>query len=144
MDNTNFSSFHENMAFWSLKPYSGINIYLISKLWLFGIHFYHKPQCLLLKKYLPENLKCLFFYITSSKIFIIFQKLQNSCDHICYGKGKKIENFQFLMLKFIISVSNLYMKPIWATFEFFTRDFLPKVSETYSIVHIGFQGTKVG
>ena len=69
MGNTNFSSFYENMAFWSLKDQnSGINIYLISKLWLFGIHFYHKPQCLLLKKYLPENLKYLIFYVTSSKI----------------------------------------------------------------------------
>ena len=58
---TNFYSFRENMAFWSLKPYSGINIYLIGKLWLFGIHFYHKPQCLLLEKYLPEKLKCLVF-----------------------------------------------------------------------------------
>ena len=37
-------------------------------------------------------------------------------------KAKKIENFQFSMLKFTISVSNLYMKPIWATFEFFTSD----------------------
>ena len=45
MGNTNFSSFHESMA---LKPCSGINIYLISKLWLFGIHFYYKPQCLIL------------------------------------------------------------------------------------------------
>ena len=70
MGNTTFSSFHENMAFWSLKPYSGINIYLISKLWLFGIHFYHKPQCLLFKKYLPENSNCLVFYITSSKNFL--------------------------------------------------------------------------
>ena len=78
MDNVNFSSFHENMAFWSLKPYSSINIYLISKLWLFGIHFYHKPQWLLWKKYLPENLKCPIFYITFSKMFIIFQKSQNS------------------------------------------------------------------
>ena len=33
MDNTNFSTFHENMAFWSLNPYSGINIYLISELY---------------------------------------------------------------------------------------------------------------
>ena len=37
MGNTNFSSFLENMAFWSLKPYSDINVYLISKLWQFGI-----------------------------------------------------------------------------------------------------------
>ena len=50
------------------------------------------------------------------------------------------------MLKFTISVSNLCMKPIWATFEFFTCDnhhmevSLPKYSKTYSIVHIGFQG----
>ena len=42
------------------------------------------------------------------------------------------------------------MKPIWATFEFFTNDkhygelFIPKFSETYTTVHIGFQGTKVG
>ena len=41
------------------------------------------------------------------------------------------------------------MKPIWAAFEFFTSDkhhmelSLPKFSETYSIVHTGFQGTKV-
>ena len=65
-------------------------------------------------------------------------------------KATKNENFQFSMLKFTISVSNLYMKPIWATFDFFTSDnhhmevSLPKFSETYSIVHIGFQGTKVG
>ena len=78
MGNTIFFSFHKNMAFWSFKPYSGINIYLISKLWLFGIHFWHKPQCLLLKNYLPENLKCLAFYIRSSKMFVILQKLQNS------------------------------------------------------------------
>ena len=78
MGNTNFSSFHKNMAFWSFKPYSGINMYLISNLWLFGIHLYRKPQCLLFKKYLPENLKCLAFYIRSSKMFVILQKLQNS------------------------------------------------------------------
>ena len=42
------------------------------------------------------------------------------------------------------------MKSIWATFEFFTSDnhhmelSQPKFLETYSIVHIGFQGTKVG
>ena len=41
------------------------------------------------------------------------------------------------------------MKPIWATFEFFASDNhhmelpLPKFSETYSIVHIGFQDIKV-
>ena len=40
------------------------------------------------------------------RFYIYFQF---SCDHICYRKGKKIENFQFLMLKFKISVSNLYM-----------------------------------
>ena len=66
------------------------------------------------------------------------------------SKRQKIENFQFSMLRFTNSVSNLYMKPILATFEFFTCDnhhmelFLPEFSETYSIVHIGFQGTKVG
>ena len=76
--------------------------------------------------------------------------LQFSCHHIYYRKGKKLENFQFSMLKFTISVSNLYMKPIWATFEIFTNDnhhvelSLCQFSETYSIVHIGFQGTKVG
>ena len=81
------------------------------------------------------------------RFYIYFQF---SCDHIYYPKGKKTENFQFSMLKFTISESNLYMKPIWATFEFFTSDnhhmelFPPKFSETYSIVHIGFQGTKVG
>ena len=54
------------------------------------------------------------------------------------------------MLKFTISVSNLCKKPISATFEFFTSDnhhmelSLCKFPETYSIVHIGFQGTKVG
>ena len=54
------------------------------------------------------------------------------------------------MLKFTISVSNFYTKPIWATFEFFTSDnhhmelSLPKFSETYSFVHSGFQGTKIG
>ena len=74
---------------------------------------------------------------------------QFSCDHIYYRKGKKIENFQFSMLKFTIAVSNLYMKPIWATFEVFTSDnhhmelSLPKFSETYSIVHTGFLGTEV-
>ena len=81
------------------------------------------------------------------RFYIYFQF---SCDHIYCRKGKKIKNFQFSMLKFTISVSNLYMKPIWATFEFFTSDnyhmelTLPKFSETYSIVHVGFQGTKVG
>ena len=69
MGNTNFSSFHKNMAFWSLKPYSDINIYLIGKWWLFGIYFYHKLQCLLLKKYWPENLRYLIFCITFSKMF---------------------------------------------------------------------------
>ena len=53
------------------------------------------------------------------------------------------------MLKFKISVSNLYMKPIWATFEFFTSYnhhmelSLSNFSETYSIVHIDFHSTKV-
>ena len=81
------------------------------------------------------------------RFYIYFQF---SCHHIYYQKGKKLENFQFSMLKFTISVSNLYMKPIWATFEIFTSDnhhvklSLCKFSETYSIVHIGFQGTKVG
>ena len=80
------------------------------------------------------------------RFYIYFQF---SCHHIYYGKGKKIENFQFLILKSTISVCNLYMKPIWATFEFFTSDnhhmelSPPKFSETYSIVHIGFQGTKL-
>ena len=80
------------------------------------------------------------------RFYIYFQF---SCDHIYYRKGNKTENFQFLMLKFTISVRNLNMKPIWATLEFFGSDnhhmelSLPKFSETYSIVHIGFQGTKV-
>ena len=61
-------------------------------------------------------------------------------------KRQKIENFQLLMLKFTISVSNLYMKPIWATFEFFTSDnhhmelSLPKFSDTYSICPHWFAG----
>ena len=65
-------------------------------------------------------------------------------------RQKKYENFQFSMLKFTTSVSNFYTKPIWVTFEFFTSDnnhmelSLPKFSETYSFVHIGFQGTKIG
>ena len=81
-----------------------------------------------------------------TRFYIYFQFFY---DHIYYRKVKKNENFQFSMLKFTISVSNLHMKPIWATFEFFTSDnhhmelSLPKFSETYSIVHIGFQGTKV-
>ena len=81
------------------------------------------------------------------RFYIYFQF---SCDHIYYRKDKKIETVQFLMLKFKMSLNNLYMKPIWANFEFFTSDnhhmelSLPKFSETYSIVHIGFQGTKVG
>ena len=51
------------------------------------------------------------------------------------------------MQKFTISVSNLYMKAIWATFTSDNHPMelsLPKFSENYSIVHIGFQGTKVG
>ena len=66
------------------------------------------------------------------RFYIYFQF---SCHHIYYQKGKKVENFQFSMLKFTISVSNLYMKPIWATFEFFTSDkhhmelSLPKFSQ---------------
>ena len=65
--------------------------------------------------------------------------------HILPERNK---NVQSLMLKFTISVSNLYMKPIWANFEFFTCDnhqlSLPKFSETYSVVHVGFQSIKVG
>ena len=49
------------------------------------------------------------------RFYIYFQF---SCHHIYYRKSKKIENFQFSMLKFTI-----YMKPIWATFEIF-RDLL--------------------
>ena len=47
-------------------------------------------------------------------------------------------------------LSNLYMKPVWVNFEFFTSDnhhmelSLLRFPETYSIVHICFQGTKVG
>ena len=36
---------------------SGVNIYLISKLWLFGMHFYYKPQCLILKKIFTRKFK---------------------------------------------------------------------------------------
>ena len=43
---------------------------------------------------------------------------QFSCGHIYYRKSKKNKNFQFSMLKFTISVSNLYMKPVWATLNF--------------------------
>ena len=81
------------MAFWSLKPYSGINIYLIGKLWLFGIHFYHKPQCLLLEKYLPEKLKCLVFYIMSSEMFIILQKSQNFVQFFEFGATFRVLYF---------------------------------------------------
>ena len=47
---------------------------------------------------------------------------QVSCNHIYYQKDKKKESVQFSMLKFTVSVSNLYMKPIWATLDFFTSD----------------------
>ena len=183
MGNTYFSSFHESMAFWSLKAYSGINIYFISKLWLFGIHFYHKPGRLLSKKYLPENLKCLVFlhnvhqnvhnFLKITKFLIIFwvwgyfknalflplnllypQNLFLILSNTVYwannilrvfsiflqpyllSERQKIENFQFLMLKFTISVSNLYMKSIWTTVESFTSHnhhmelSLPEFSET--------------
>ena len=86
----------------------------------------------------------------STGLITFYIYFQFSCNHIYYRKGKAIENFQFSMLKFTNSVSNLYMKPIWATFEFFTshnhhmEQSLPEFSETYSIVHIGVQGTKVG
>ena len=46
------------------------------------------------------------------------------------------------MLKFTISVSNLYMKPIFDNHHMELS--LPKFSDTFSIVHIVFQGTKVG
>ena len=94
------------------------------------------------------------FLILSSEIYWVNKILHIFSiflqPYLLLKRQKKIENFQFPMLKFTISVSNLYMKPIWATFEFFTSEnhhmelCLPKSSETYSIVDIGFQGTKVG
>ena len=60
-----------------------------------------------------------------------YKYFQFSCHHIYYRKGKEIENFKFSMLKFTISVSNLYMKPIWTTFEL-----LPVITIIWNYPHL--------
>ena len=67
------------------------------------------------------------------RFYIYFQF---SCHHIYYQKGKKIENFQFSMLKFTISVSNLYMKPIWARPPL---NFLPVITIIWNYPYPKFQ-----
>ena len=70
----------------------------------------------------------------STGLIRFYAYFQFSCSHIYYRKGKKIESFQFLMLKFTVSVSNLYMKPIWATFEF-----LPVITIIWNYPYPNFQ-----
>ena len=68
-----------------------------------------------------------------NKILLIFSSFLQ--PYLLPKRQKKKESVQFLMLKFTVSVSNLYMKPIWATLEFFTSD-NNHIELSLPIVHI--------
>ena len=116
--------------------------------WVWG--YFQSALFLPLNLLYPQNL--MFLILSNGTYWVnnILHVFSIFLQPYLLSKRQKIENFQFSMLKFTNSVSNLYMKPIWASFEFFTSEnhhmelFLPEFSETYSTVHIGFQGTKVG
>ena len=67
-----------------------------------------------------------------NKILYIFSVFLQS--YLLPKRQKKNKNFRFLMLKFTISVSNLDVKPIWATFEF-----LPVITIIWNYPYPNFQ-----